>query len=137
MIELTKEYKEEDFEPEEENTKEGPQPTDCMTHTLTDHANPQAIKVEESLKQQAVTILIKTRSTNNFMNSKVATQLMLQNEDCSRFDIEITDGRILKYSQLKLFLQGQRIIANFFLLPLDDYEVVLNTKCLTTLGDVP
>ncbi|RWW58745.1 hypothetical protein BHE74_00034360 [Ensete ventricosum] len=60
-----------------------------MTHALVDYTNPQAAKVEESLKPQPVTVLIKTRSTNNFMNSKVAAQLMLQNEDCSRFDVKI------------------------------------------------
>ncbi|RZR73479.1 hypothetical protein BHM03_00024797 [Ensete ventricosum] len=44
-----------------------------MTHTLADHVNPQAMKDEESLKQQSVTILIliKTRSPNGPMNGKV------------------------------------------------------------------
>ncbi|RZR94566.1 hypothetical protein BHM03_00023272 [Ensete ventricosum] len=83
MIEPIKEYEEWDLEPEDENTKEDQQSADCTTHTLAGHANPQALEVEESLKQQPVTILIKTRSTNNFMNSKVATQLMLQNESYS------------------------------------------------------
>ncbi|RRT31697.1 hypothetical protein B296_00055448 [Ensete ventricosum] len=42
-----------------------------MTHTLVSHVNPQAMKVEESLMQQSVTILIKTRSPNDLMNGKV------------------------------------------------------------------
>ncbi|RZR97480.1 hypothetical protein BHM03_00026665 [Ensete ventricosum] len=42
-----------------------------MTYTLAGHVNPQAMKVEESLKQQSVTILIKTRSPNDLMNGKV------------------------------------------------------------------
>ncbi|RWV98545.1 hypothetical protein BHE74_00033422 [Ensete ventricosum] len=54
----------------EENTKEDLQPTDYTIHALVGHANPQVAKVEESLKQQLVTILIETRSINNFMNSK-------------------------------------------------------------------
>ncbi|RRT33056.1 hypothetical protein B296_00037868 [Ensete ventricosum] len=41
-----------------------------MTHTLADHVNPQSMKVEESLKQQSVIILIKTRSPNDLMNGK-------------------------------------------------------------------
>ncbi|RRT31633.1 hypothetical protein B296_00059261, partial [Ensete ventricosum] len=65
MIKSIKEYKEEVQEPEEENTKEDPQPADCTTHALVGHTNPQAIKVEESFKQQSVTVL-----TNNFMNGK-------------------------------------------------------------------
>ncbi|RWW65777.1 hypothetical protein BHE74_00026897 [Ensete ventricosum] len=73
MIEPIEESEEDDLEPKEENMKEDPQLVDCMTHTLADHANPQAMKVKESLKQQLITIFIETRSTNNFMNSKVAT----------------------------------------------------------------
>ncbi|RZR98792.1 hypothetical protein BHM03_00028224 [Ensete ventricosum] len=112
-----------------------------MTHDLADHANPQAAKVEETLKQHPVTVLIKTRSTNNFMNSKVAAQLMLHNKDRNRFDVEVTNDQILKYDQrckqVKLLRQDQEIHAEFVLLPLDDYEAVLNIKWLTTLGDVP
>ncbi|RWW40979.1 hypothetical protein BHE74_00053571 [Ensete ventricosum] len=53
------------------NTKEDPQSVDCMAHTLAGYVNPQVIKDEESLKQQSVTILIKTRSPNDLMNGKV------------------------------------------------------------------
>ncbi|RWV81270.1 hypothetical protein BHE74_00016972 [Ensete ventricosum] len=96
MIEPIEDPEEEDLEPKKENMKEDPQPVDYTTHTLADHANPQAIKVEESLKQQPVTILIETRSTNNFMNNKVDTQLMFQDKDYNRFDVEVVDGQILK-----------------------------------------
>ncbi|RWW44749.1 hypothetical protein BHE74_00049469 [Ensete ventricosum] len=140
MIKSIEESEEEVQEPEEENTKEDLHSANCTTHALAGHANPQAAKVEESPKQHPITVLIKTRSTNNFMNSKVAAQLMLQNEDCSRFDVEIADGQILKCSQrcprVKLLQQDQEILVDFFLLPLDDYEVVLDIKWLTTLGDL-
>ncbi|RWW70455.1 hypothetical protein BHE74_00021856 [Ensete ventricosum] len=78
MVEPIEESKEDDLGPEEENTKEDPQPTDCMTYTLAGHVNPQAMKVEESLKQQSVTILIKTRSPNYLMNGKVKYKLFLK-----------------------------------------------------------
>ncbi|RWW19815.1 hypothetical protein GW17_00016105 [Ensete ventricosum] len=72
MIEPIEESEEDDFEPEKENTKEDPQSADCMTHTLAGHVNPQAMKVEESLKQQSVTILIKTRSPIHRRGQKLA-----------------------------------------------------------------
>ncbi|RWW14524.1 hypothetical protein GW17_00021696 [Ensete ventricosum] len=65
MIKPIEESEEEVQEPEEENMKEDLQPADCMTYALASHANPQAEKVKESLKQQPVTIL-----TNNLMNGK-------------------------------------------------------------------
>ncbi|RZR89280.1 hypothetical protein BHM03_00016979 [Ensete ventricosum] len=140
MIKYIEESEEEVQEPEEENMKEEPQPADCMTHALAGHTNSQVAKVEESLKPQPVTVLIKTRSTNNFMNSKVAAQLMHQNKDCSRFDVEVAYSQILKYDQrcprVKLLWQNQEILAYFFLLPLDDYEAMLDIKWLTMLDNV-
>ncbi|RWW53140.1 hypothetical protein BHE74_00040394 [Ensete ventricosum] len=99
------------------------------------------MKVGGLLKQQLITVLIDTTSTNNFTNSEVAAQLMLQNEDYSGLDVEVADGQILKYDErcprVKLLRQDQEILAYFFHLPLDDYEAVLDIKWLTTLGDVP
>ncbi|RZR97880.1 hypothetical protein BHM03_00027137 [Ensete ventricosum] len=65
MIKSIKEYEEEVQEREEENTKEDLQPADCTTHALAGHADLQVAKVEESFKQQHVTVL-----TNNLMNDK-------------------------------------------------------------------
>ncbi|RZS19516.1 hypothetical protein BHM03_00051915 [Ensete ventricosum] len=54
------------------------------------------------------------------------------------FDVKVTDSQILKCDQrclrVKLLLQDQEILADFFLLSLDDYEAMLDNKWLTTLG---
>ncbi|RWV98550.1 hypothetical protein GW17_00038591 [Ensete ventricosum] len=98
------------------------------------------MKIGGLLKYQHVTILIDTGSTNNFMNSKVAARLALQIKDCNRFDVKVADGRILKYnkkcSRVRLVLEGQEIVADFFLLPLDNYEVLLGIEWLSTIGDM-
>ena len=74
------------------------------------------------------------------MNSKVAVQMALPIESCSRFDVKVADGWILKCDhrcpQVKLLLQDQEIIADFFLLPLDDHEAMLKIEWLMILGDV-
>ncbi|RRT43294.1 hypothetical protein B296_00056544 [Ensete ventricosum] len=57
------------------------------------------MKIEGFLKQQPITILIDIRSTNNFRDMKVAAQMMLHIEDCSRFDVKVADGCILKCDQ--------------------------------------
>ncbi|RZR95709.1 hypothetical protein BHM03_00024582 [Ensete ventricosum] len=135
------EYMEEEVrEHEEEVMDEERQPIDITMHALTDYTNPQMMKVGGLLKQQTVTFPIDTGSTNNFMNSKVAVRMALPIEDCSRFYVKFADGRILKCDRrcprVKLLLQDQEIIAYFFLLPLDDCEIVLGIEWLTTLGDV-
>ncbi|RWW11055.1 hypothetical protein GW17_00025357, partial [Ensete ventricosum] len=71
---------EEGLEPEEEAIEEEPQPADYAVHALAGYSNPQTMKVGGLLKQQPITVLIDTGSTNNFLNSKVAARLALQIE---------------------------------------------------------
>ncbi|RZR85658.1 hypothetical protein BHM03_00012677 [Ensete ventricosum] len=125
---------------EVEVTDEEEQSVDITMHALAGYANPQTMKIGGFLKQQSITILIDIWSTNNFMNNKVAVWMALPIEDCSKFDVKVVDGRILKCDRrrppVKLLLQDQEIVVNFFVLPLDDYEAVLGIEWLMTLGDV-
>ena len=134
------EHLEESLEHEEKDAEEEPQPIEVTVHTLAGYSNPQTMKVGGLLKQQPITVLIDTGSTNNFLNSKVAVHMNLPIENCNRFVVKVTNGRILKCDhrcpQVKLLLQDQEIIADFFLLPLDDYEVIFRIKWLMTLGDI-
>ena len=135
------EHLEESLEHEEEDAEEEPQPTKGTVHTLVGYSNnPQTMKVGGLLKQQPITILIDTGSTNNFLNSKVAVHMNLPIENCSRFVVKVANGRILKCDhrclQVKLLLQNQEIITDFFLHPLDDHEAILRIKWLMTLGDI-
>ncbi|RRT31523.1 hypothetical protein B296_00058316 [Ensete ventricosum] len=144
MIEPAKdednETSEEALEPKEEVMEEGAQPVDYAVHALAVYSNPQTMKVGGLLKHQPITILIDMGSTNNFLNSKVAAHLALQIEGCNKFDVKVTDRRIFNCDkwrpQVKLLLQDQEVVADFFLLPIDDYEAILRIKWLTTLGDI-
>ncbi|RWW44537.1 hypothetical protein BHE74_00049696 [Ensete ventricosum] len=144
MIELVEdedsEPYEEGLEPEEEATEEEPQPANYTVHALAGYSNPQTMKIGGLLKQQPITVLINTGSTNKFLNSKVATHLALQIEGCNKFVVKVANGRILNYDQrcprVKLLIEDQEMVADFFLLPIDDYEAVLGIKWLTTLGDI-
>ena len=93
------EHLEESLEHEEEDMEEEPQPTDITVHALAGYSNPQTMKVEGLLKQQPITVLIDTGSTNNFLNSKVAAWMALHIEGYSKFDVKVADGRILKCDQ--------------------------------------
>lgn len=133
------EHSEENLE-HKEDTKEEPQPTDVTVHALAGYSNPQTMKVGGILKQQPITVLIDMSSATNFLNSKLAVRIALPIENRCRFDVKVTDGRILNYDrrrpQEKLLLQDQEIIADLFLLPLNNHEAMLRIKWLTTLGDV-
>ncbi|RRT82445.1 hypothetical protein B296_00004927 [Ensete ventricosum] len=121
-------------------TEEDLQSTDCIVHALAGYVNPQMMKIGGFLKQQPITILIDTGSTNNFMDNKVVARSTLQIEDCNKFDVKVAYSRILNYNQryswVKRVLQGQEITADFFLLLLENYEAVLGIEWLSSLGDV-
>ncbi|RWV98138.1 hypothetical protein GW17_00039036 [Ensete ventricosum] len=128
------------LEPKEEAMEEESPPANYAVHALAGYSNPQMMKVGGLLKQQPITVLIDIGSTNNFLNSKTAARLVLQIKGCNKFDVKVVDGRIFNCGQrcprVKLLLQDQEVVADFFLLPIDDYEAVFRIKWLTTLGDI-
>ncbi|RWV79547.1 hypothetical protein GW17_00059300 [Ensete ventricosum] len=139
MITPTEELKLEDttLEPKEKDT---PQPATRRVHTLAGYTNLQKLKIEGFLEQQSIIILIDAGSTHNFVSSKVAANLMLQKEDYNRFIVKVANGQILKCNQkcprVKLILQEQDVVTDFFLLPLDGFDIVLGIDWLSMIGDV-
>ncbi|RWV99714.1 hypothetical protein GW17_00037365 [Ensete ventricosum] len=134
------EISEEALEPKEEAMEEESQLADYAVHTLVGHSNPQTIKVGGLLKHQSIIILINIGSTNNFLNNKVVTHLAFQIKGCNKFDVKVVDDQIFNYDQrcpwVKLLLHDQEVVADFFLLPIDDYEDIFGIEWLTTLGDI-
>ncbi|RRT64048.1 hypothetical protein B296_00006919 [Ensete ventricosum] len=123
-----------------ETYEETLEPKEETMHALAGYSNPQTMNVGGLLKQQPITIVIDTDSTNNFLNSKVAACLALQIDGCNNFNVRVTDGRIFNCNprcpRVKLLLLDQEVVVDFFLLPIDDYEVILGIEWLTTLGDI-
>ncbi|RRT32908.1 hypothetical protein B296_00041249 [Ensete ventricosum] len=138
MIEPIEEFEEDNLEPEE-NTKDS-QPTDCMAHTLAGHVNPQAMKVEESLKQQSVTILIKTKSPNDLMNGKVKQVTLYGKRESEEKTQHLKKDNLLRkchiqLNQLWLLMQHSQISGYFHYLfeertmlfevfPIDDHKKI-------------
>ncbi|RWV86603.1 hypothetical protein GW17_00051488 [Ensete ventricosum] len=143
MIAPTEEPKLEDttLEPKEKDT---PQPATCTVPTLADYTNLQNLKIKGFLEQQFVIILIDAGahrwSTHNFMSSNIAAHLMLQKEYYSGIEVKVANSQILKCNQkcprVKLILQEQDVVADFFLLPLDGVDIVLGIDWLSTIEDV-
>ncbi|RZR77403.1 hypothetical protein BHM03_00002457 [Ensete ventricosum] len=139
MIAPTEEPKLEDMtlEPKEKDT---PQQATRTVPTLVGYTNLQKLKIEGFLKQQSVIILVDVESTHNFMSSKVVAHLMLQKEYYNGFEVKVAKGQILKCNQkcpwVKLSLQEQDIVADFFLLALDGFDIVLSIDWLSTIRDI-
>ncbi|RWV81766.1 hypothetical protein GW17_00056784 [Ensete ventricosum] len=120
--------------------KDRPQLAIRTVPTLAGHTNLQTLKIEGFLEQQSVIILIDVGSTHNFMSNKVATHLMLQKEDYNGFEVKVANSQILKCNQkcprVKLILQEQDVVADFFLIPLDSFDIVLGIDWFSTIGDI-
>ncbi|CAL9132125.1 unnamed protein product, partial [Musa textilis] len=129
-----------DFDQGSIETDKDIDPITYTVHALAGYSNPQTMQVVGTLKHQPVTILIDTGSTNNFMDRKIATRLSYHIDVCDKFEVKVANGRILtcnsQCSMIQLTMQGQELLVDFFLLPLEDYEVVLGIEWLSTLGDV-
>ncbi|RWW58817.1 hypothetical protein BHE74_00034284 [Ensete ventricosum] len=91
LIEPIENIEEEVQEHEEEVTDEEQQSVDIMMHALSGYVNPQTMKVGGLLKQQPITILINTESTNNFMNNKVVVRRALPMVNYSRFNVKFAE----------------------------------------------
>ena len=103
-------------------------------HALVGYSNQQTMRVSGYIKHQPVTVLIDTGSTNKFLDEDVAKRLSLSVETCDMFEVKLADGRTLTYeskcSRVKLLVQNQELQADFYLLSLGDYEVVLRIEWL-------
>ncbi|CAL9085687.1 unnamed protein product, partial [Musa textilis] len=118
-----------DFDNEGMNFDKDVEPITHTVHALADYSNSQTMKAEGILEHQPITVLIDTGSTNNFMDSKIADRLVYHIKDCDKFEVKIADRRPLicdsKCSKIKLFIQGQKLLWDFFLLPLEDFEMMI------------
>ncbi|RZR73718.1 hypothetical protein BHM03_00027260, partial [Ensete ventricosum] len=66
------------IKPKEEAMEEESPPANYAVHALAGYSNLQMMKVGGLLKQQPITVLIDTGSTNNFLTSTITARLVLQ-----------------------------------------------------------
>ena len=101
-------------------------------HALEGLQTPQTMKVKGFIKKQPVMILIDLGSTNNFLDSTLASRLKQKIEQASTFDVKVADGRSLtspgKCEGIKIILPNYELITDLFLLPLDGCDVVLGAQ---------
>ncbi|KAJ4964981.1 hypothetical protein NE237_016830 [Protea cynaroides] len=86
------------------------------------------MRVKGGLQNKLDTVLIDSGSTHNFMSQTLANRVMVASGEKL-----ISPG---KCNQTQLILQGIPIFVDFYLLPLEGYDVVLGTEWLSTLGPI-
>lgn len=85
-----------------------------------------------------VTILVDSGSIYNFMSDKLAIKMNLKPDVERGFKVEMANGDFVQgkglCSGMEMVLQGVKMKADFFILPIPKLGVVLGTHWLQTLG---
>lgn len=98
------------------------------------------MRVEATIRQQTVIVLINSRSTHNFINEKVASWLRLPVTPIKPFFVKITYGSPMRcqgrFGGVLMHIQGISFLLTLFSLPLTGLDVVLGVQWLESLNPV-
>lgn len=91
----------------------------------------ETMRIKGRIGNFSTIILVDSGTTHNFMSDVFANKVGLQSESRSRFEVLVASGEKLyspgKCTNVKLNLQGVSMMVDFYLLPLEGYEIVLGT----------
>ncbi|KAJ0009667.1 hypothetical protein Pint_33583 [Pistacia integerrima] len=139
LIEASWEDKDGDVEMEIEG-KEAEQSLEISLHAMAGSESPKTMRIWGGLMGQSVVALIDSGSTHNFISSQIAQRINLHPTSNSRLEVMVASAEKLsspgKCSNVQLKLQKIPFFVDFFILPLEGYDVVLGTQWLRTLGPI-
>ncbi|XP_016467122.2 uncharacterized protein LOC107789765 [Nicotiana tabacum] len=109
-------------------------------HAIDGICDSKTMKIMGRLKDKTVMVLLDSGSSHNFVNDALAIKIGLQLVPGKKFDVMVASGERLtsmrRCKQVCLNLQGNSFRTDFYLLPLEGYDVVLGTQWLRMLGPI-
>jgi len=109
-------------------------------HSITGKDPKETMKTYGRIGLSTFVVLINSGSTHNFMSLSLARGLKLQPAEEGGVDVTITSGEKIpspeKCIQIPVEMQGMTFEIDFYILPVEDYEVVLGTQWLQILGPI-
>jgi hypothetical protein len=109
-------------------------------HAITGKDPTETMKTNGRIGLSTFVVLIDSGSTHNFMSLSLARGLKLQPAEEGGVDVTIASGEKIpspgKCIQILVKLQGMTFTIDFYILPIEDYEVVLGTQWLRILGPI-
>ncbi|XP_050258944.1 uncharacterized protein LOC126703934 [Quercus robur] len=107
-------------------------------HAMAGSLAPQTMQVHGVINQQSLVVLIDLGSTHNFTEERLAEKLGLTCNTEEQFNVKVVcGGRISCKGRcigVQVWIQGVTLDIDFYLLPLEGYEVVLGAQWLRMLG---
>ncbi|KAA8522007.1 hypothetical protein F0562_012679 [Nyssa sinensis] len=142
LIELCEAEGDGDVVMEEEDTEQtslNDRP-EISLHAISGSRAPETMRVRGTIGRISTTVLVDSGSTHNFISEVLAKKVGLQPIQGGQFEVMVASGERLssqgKCKGVKLLLQGIPVSADFYLLPLEGYDIVLGTQWLQTLGPI-
>lgn len=93
------------------------------------------------IHNQRISILMDSGFTHNFMQTNVAKRLRLAMEPIPTFLVSTESGQNLTWNKMcknvPVFIQGDLITIDLFLLKLEGANLVLSSQWMERLGDIP
>ncbi|KAK0576161.1 hypothetical protein LWI29_013005 [Acer saccharum] len=109
-------------------------------HAISGSRAPETMRVRGNIGRISTIVLVDSGSTHNFINEALAKKVGLQPVQGGQFEVMVASGERLsskgKCKCVTLLLQGIPVSADFYLLPLEGYDIVLGTQWLRTLGPI-
>ncbi|GAV84263.1 RVP_2 domain-containing protein [Cephalotus follicularis] len=122
---------------ENEDTNQQPK---LSLHALTGAMGQQTMQVVGMIGRRPMQVLIDSGSTHNFLSVGLAHKLGLLVEDMPIVSVRVANGEQLPCSKVikkfTLKMQGYVFGIDVFLIPLENYDLILGIQWLASLGDI-
>ena len=109
-------------------------------HVIGPKLKPRSLRINGTIHDTQVSVLIDGGSTHNFIKPSVAERLCLPLHVIFPFRVFVGNGASLRCDYVSfstpLTLQGHPFDINLFLLQLEGPDVILGVQWLQDLGDV-
>ncbi|XP_019053919.1 PREDICTED: uncharacterized protein LOC109114927 [Nelumbo nucifera] len=124
-------------EDEEEHTALEPE---ISLHAITGIHNSQTMQLRAQVAGKPVRILVDSGNTHNFISKQVALQLKLPVEGRPQLQVAVANGERVHSPgicrNIQIQVESEPFSADLFVLPLDEFDIVLGVKWLITLGPI-
>ncbi|TXG66291.1 hypothetical protein EZV62_007566 [Acer yangbiense] len=109
-------------------------------HAMAGGHTSETMRLFGSIMGQSVMILVDSGSTHNFISSQAARRLQLQPNNKGGMRVLVASGERLESPgqclNVPIKLQRVTFIIDFFILPLEGFDIVLGKQWLRTLGSI-
>ena len=125
---------------DETETEDAEKEHQISIHALTGLPSYSTMRVQGSMGNRQLHILIDSGSTHNFLDCRLAKKLQCEVQDISPIIVRVANGKKLSCTQrcpdFQWSMQGHWFTTEVLLLELESYDMILGVQWLLPLNDI-